>query len=180
MIARNIQWDTDGDKEILQDLPTAMTVPDNLTDDGISDWLSDQTGFCHFGFTLEPDIITICDDGDLSMRIRIPADCSIPTITIGRKTYFKGQISYEELEKVMNYPGIGRNEAGYVSSVISAHISDIIDRDFEQFLDYISLEMCGSDCLSDVTYKIVGLDTTDPNTLLILVRGNVSVLLDVE
>lgn len=58
--AKNIKWDTDGDKEVLNALPTEMIVPDELEEmykkdrefalEEISDWLSDETGFCHDGF----------------------------------------------------------------------------------------------------------------------------------
>nr|DAQ68342.1 MAG TPA: hypothetical protein [Bacteriophage sp.] len=58
--AINIKWDTDGDKEVLNALPTEMIVPDELEEmykkdrefalEEISDWLSDETGFCHDGF----------------------------------------------------------------------------------------------------------------------------------
>lgn len=174
MIAKNIKWDTNGDKELLQDLPAAMTIPDNMTDDVICDWISDQTGFCHFGFELAPDIITIVDDGCHTVKIRIPADNHIPTITIGNDTYFEGQIPDKDLKKIMDYPFVAGGDPGYVGSVIYVHISDIIDRDYEQFLDYISIEMCGNDCLMDVNYRVVGVHETDPNTLLILVYGDVS------
>lgn len=72
MKAVNIKWDvTDGAEditkedmdEILLTLPTEVEIPDNLIDDDkdfdedyyysdISDWLSDEYGFCHFGFEL--------------------------------------------------------------------------------------------------------------------------------
>ena len=59
MKAVNIKWDTDGDMELLEELPTEVEIPDYLiTDDeddlldNISDWLSDEYGFCHFGFEL--------------------------------------------------------------------------------------------------------------------------------
>lgn len=58
--AINIKWDTDGDMEVLNKLPTEMIVPDELEEiykkdkeyalEEISDWLSDETGFCHDGF----------------------------------------------------------------------------------------------------------------------------------
>lgn len=61
--AINIKWDTDGDKEVFNELPTEMIVPDELEEmykkdkeyalEEISDWLSDETGFCHAGFELE-------------------------------------------------------------------------------------------------------------------------------
>ena len=59
--ATNIKWDTDGDMEV--DLPTEMIVPDELEEmykkdrefalEEISDWLSDEIGFCHDGFEIE-------------------------------------------------------------------------------------------------------------------------------
>ena len=53
MKATNIKWDTDGDMEFLVELPTEMKLPDGMTEeDEISDWWSDQTGFCHDGFNL--------------------------------------------------------------------------------------------------------------------------------
>ena len=60
MKAVNIKWDvTDGDMELLEELPTEVEIPDYLiTDDeddlldDVSDWLSDEYGFCHFGFEL--------------------------------------------------------------------------------------------------------------------------------
>ena len=49
--AINIQWDTDGETVIL---PSEITIPSGMIDeDEISDYLSDQTGFCHTGFCLE-------------------------------------------------------------------------------------------------------------------------------
>ena len=68
MKAINIKWDvTDGAEdmtkeemdEILSTLPTEVEIPDYLiTDDEddlldeVSDWLSDEYGFCHDGFKL--------------------------------------------------------------------------------------------------------------------------------
>lgn len=58
MKATNIQWDTDGDKDVFDELPTEIELPNELTEneidyDGIEDYLSNQTGFCHFGYELE-------------------------------------------------------------------------------------------------------------------------------
>lgn len=53
MIATNIKWDTDGDEELLSQLPETVGIPKNMTDiDEISDFLSDTYGFCHAGFDL--------------------------------------------------------------------------------------------------------------------------------
>lgn len=56
MKAINIKWDTDGDLELLHELPTEMEIPEGMSDeDEISDWLSDEEGFCHNGFDLDYD-----------------------------------------------------------------------------------------------------------------------------
>lgn len=50
MKAINIEWDTDGEEV---SLPTEIEIPEDMTDEEeISDYLSDVTGFCHFGFEL--------------------------------------------------------------------------------------------------------------------------------
>ena len=59
----NIQWDTDGDKENLMDLPAELSIDaDTLSisdkdeiEETISDYLSDIYGFCHFGFNFEKE-----------------------------------------------------------------------------------------------------------------------------
>ena len=54
MKAVNIQWDTDGDQKLFDSLPSEIEIPESLTDeDEITDYLSDQTGFCHFGYQIE-------------------------------------------------------------------------------------------------------------------------------
>ena len=54
MKAVNIKWDTDGDMDAFYKLPTEIEIPDDMTDDEeISDYISDETGFCHNGYVLE-------------------------------------------------------------------------------------------------------------------------------
>lgn len=51
----DIRWDTDG---VSIDLPnrSTVTVPDGEdVEQYLSDWLSDETGFCHFGFKYEEE-----------------------------------------------------------------------------------------------------------------------------
>lgn len=52
MKAFNILWDTDGEKV---KLPKEVEIPEEIAGDTdeISDYLSDQTGFCHNGFELK-------------------------------------------------------------------------------------------------------------------------------
>ena len=62
MKAFNIKWDTDGVSPKELDLPEAVEIPAAIAstndDDTISDWLSDEYGFCHFGFSLTMDSTT--------------------------------------------------------------------------------------------------------------------------
>ena len=53
LYAYEIKWDTDGDQEMLDGLPKEIRIPDGMVDnEEISDYLSDETGFCHAGFKL--------------------------------------------------------------------------------------------------------------------------------
>ena len=50
--AINIMWDVDYKKD-LKHLPKEIIIPEGMTDENeISDYLSDETGFCHEGFDL--------------------------------------------------------------------------------------------------------------------------------
>ena len=63
MKAVNIGWDiTDDDltkneqEDILAGLPTEVEIPDGFeNEDDISDWLSNEYGYCHNGFEIEED-----------------------------------------------------------------------------------------------------------------------------
>lgn len=49
MIAINIDWDSDG----VRNLPNIVQIPKGMIDEEeISDFLTDLTGFCHKGFEL--------------------------------------------------------------------------------------------------------------------------------
>lgn len=56
--AINIEWDTDGDETVVEDLPREIDIPDEVMarldedEDAVSDYVSEQTGFCHYGFEL--------------------------------------------------------------------------------------------------------------------------------
>lgn len=62
MKAVNIKRDTDGDLELLRDLLKEIEIPECLIDEDtdideyeeeIADYISEVTGYCHFGFDLE-------------------------------------------------------------------------------------------------------------------------------
>ena len=51
MKATNIKWDVDNeeDRELL---PTEIEIPEGMEEDEIDDYISDVTGFCHYGYDL--------------------------------------------------------------------------------------------------------------------------------
>ena len=73
--AINIKWDTDGDMEAFNELPTEMIISDELEEmykkdreyalEEISDWLSDETGFCHAGFEVVKETTEESVENDL-------------------------------------------------------------------------------------------------------------------
>ena len=53
MKATNIEWDVN-ELEDLEYLPTEIKLPEGMIDEEeISDYISDETGFCHNGYVLE-------------------------------------------------------------------------------------------------------------------------------
>ena len=52
MRAINIIWDCDFEED-LENLPTEIDIPNRMTnEEEISDYITDETGFCHKGFVL--------------------------------------------------------------------------------------------------------------------------------
>ena len=73
MKAVEIKWDVDCEEE-LEQLPVEMDIPDGMNDsEEVSDYLSDETGFCHYGYRLiekkSDDTISyyVTDDGTLKI-----------------------------------------------------------------------------------------------------------------
>ena len=67
----NIVWDTDGENV---KLPNEIELPFGMVDeDEISNYISDETGFCHYGFEL---IVGLCsfpdDDKDYCKYFEVP------------------------------------------------------------------------------------------------------------
>lgn len=62
--AHDIRWDTDGDMKLFKSLPQEIEIPDWVWeeyedgyDDAISEYVSDVTGFCHYGFEVRTENI---------------------------------------------------------------------------------------------------------------------------
>ena len=88
-------------------------------------------------------------------------------ITVGGKDYLCAPLSEVTIRKHMD-------KDNYISGVIKIHISDMIDNDFEDFLDFISTELVGNELLMNIDYKVLGLCEDEENTLYLLVSGDVS------
>ncbi len=63
-IAHDIRWDTDGDMKLFKTLPQEIEIPDEIwedydngNDEALSDYVSDVTGFCHYGFEIRTEIV---------------------------------------------------------------------------------------------------------------------------
>ena len=109
----------------------------------------------------------------------------IDTITIDHKTYLRGTLSVNQLKTIVAYQESIQNTMPdtnpiYVSAVIACHISDMINYNYEEFLDYIAIEMCNNDLLMDIDYEIVGLDPNERNTVYLLVSGDVSNIIETD
>lgn len=50
MKATNIKWETDGEAV---ELPSEMIIPEEVDEDGIADYLSDETGWLVDSFDIE-------------------------------------------------------------------------------------------------------------------------------
>lgn len=57
----------------------------------------------------------------------------------------------------------------YIEGVIEVSLSSLIESDFENFLDYLSVKLIDSVCLMDIQYEIVG--CCEDDIVLILVSG---------
>ena len=53
MRALNIKWDTDGNTDVLNELPNEVEIPYGVEEDEVCDYLSDEYGYCVFGFDIE-------------------------------------------------------------------------------------------------------------------------------
>lgn len=66
----------------------------------------------------------------------------------------------------------------YVKENILIELNDLINNDFEQFLDIVSMKVTGTELLSEIGYNVFGL--MDKHTLIMEVTGNISECVDTE
>ena len=98
MKAVNINWDTDGENVAL---PEEIELPVGMTDyEEISDYLSDVTGFCHFGCDLVRSLnVTVQCMAVYTGCIDVPAHMTIEEAVKYAKEHFN-EIPCGELEYI--------------------------------------------------------------------------------
>lgn len=73
-----------------------------------------------------------------------------------------------------------RDEAGYISGIVAVSLSNLIEGDRDNFLDYISEKLTGSPLLMDIDFKVVGGVPENEDLVLIEVVGDTSAIVEVE
>lgn len=92
-------------------------------------------------------------------------------ISINGKEYLYGPLPEEVISA-------NTDENGYIEGVIKLNLSDIINADYEQFLDTLSKALVENDLLMDPSYEIISLCPEEKNTFFILVRGDATTVIE--
>ena len=122
MRALNIKWDTDGNTDVLNELPSEVEIPYGIEEDEVCDYLSDEYGYCVFGFDIEENdgFKGLFIDGKRSGYA--PNQCDT-TMTINQLI--------EKLEELRDYHSAGNcpvflyNDNGYTYGHINENTMNI-------------------------------------------------------
>ena len=122
MRALNIKWDIDGNTDVLNELPSEVEIPYGIEEDEICDYLSDEYGYCVFGFDIEENdgFKGLFIDGTRSGYA--PDQCD-KTMTINQLI--------EKLEELRDYHNAGNcpvflyNDNGYTYGHINENTMNI-------------------------------------------------------
>lgn len=90
-------------------------------------------------------------------------------------TILTDPLSREQVEELVTKSVELYGVDDFVSGVVEIGLSEVIERDLEQFLDLCSERLIGNDLLMQVDYDVVG---HDGNMLHVKVSGDVSEALD--
>lgn len=122
MRALNIKWDTDGNTDVLNELPNEVEIPCDVEENEVCDYLSDEYGYCVFGFDIEENdgFKGLFIDGTRSGYA--PDQCD-ETMTINQLI--------EKLEELRDYHNAGNcpvflyNDNGYTYGHINENTMNI-------------------------------------------------------
>lgn len=83
--------------------------------------------------------------------------------------------SQQEIEKIAD-------ANGYVSGCVAVPLSEIINSDFEEFLDMLAVKLVDNECLMDIRYKAVGIENTDSEdaNIIMKVSGDISEIVNMN
>jgi len=68
------------------------------------------------------------------------------------------------------------DENGFVTGKVLVHVSEMVNFDIEELMDYLSESLVGSPLLSDVDYSVAGA-VPETNSIIIEVTGSVELVL---
>lgn len=69
------------------------------------------------------------------------------------------------------------DEKNYISKNIAITLSEIIGNDIEDFLDLISIKLCGNTFLIDINYELVGC-IIEKHLIILNISGDISGIID--
>lgn len=87
-----------------------------------------------------------------------------------------GEKAPEPLERPLTIDAMRAAPDGSVRGVVAISLTDVIDGDYEAFLDALSRRLVGSTLLNDVSHRLVG--ARRGNEILVEVSGDASLVLD--
>lgn len=123
----NIRWDTDGDKAALRMLPTQVVYERCIYEDELdeieailSDYLSDNWGYCHFGFEYEELEFEFEDESDSNFEKQTYCveivdnflDCDPPYVMMQSK-------EFSTKEEAINW---AKNDLSFVADNLSVRL----------------------------------------------------------
>ena len=122
MRAMNIKWDTDGNIDVLNELPNEVEIPYDIEEDEICNYLSDEYGYCVFGFDIEENdgFKGLFIDGTRSGYA--PEQCD-ETMTINQ--LIEKLEDLRDCHNAGNYPVFLYNDNGYTYGHINENTMNI-------------------------------------------------------
>lgn len=86
--------------------------------------------------------------------------------------YIKKPLTLEEIEANMD-------EQNYIEGVVAVKYTELLRKDYEEFLDLLSEKLTGNPCLQEISETMVGCDVEN-NLILYRVSGDASCILDLN
>jgi len=85
------------------------------------------------------------------------------------------------MQKVFTTPSgeeVPINDDGFIETEIVLSVSALVDHDFEEFLDLVSLCVTDTELLTEIEYNVLSI--TSQGNIVFHVKGNINMILDEE